>query len=433
MFDMSVRHVHIVNTDLYFSELTGSGNKREREHETELRLIAAALGDGCVLCHDAVGRPFIEGYDGCVSISHSSQTVCLALSRVEHIGVDIEQVSDRIERVKEKVLDESSLRELDLLSPSLRLRLLTKCWCVKEAVFKVEGESAGLLGEKVEVSPIDMLRERSRVLSSRWAYDIYEVESGDEMCVLAVRRESCASIDSLIIERKRCGVRQLALLLDPEKTGESEVRRLRESCGDRLPHLIFIGGSAFVASLDDYVDMVKRVFETVPVLLFPGHRSQVSAKADALLFLSVVSGRNAQVLIGQQVLSSMVVKRMGLETLPMGYVLIDGGRESSVERASGTRGISQDDVDEIVATCVASSMLGMRYTYLEAGSGALKSVSSEVIRCVRREIEGVLIVGGGIRTREQMQAAFEAGADIVVIGNHFEAHAEEIGCFLDCL
>ena len=169
----------------------------------------------------------------------------------------------------------------------------------------------------------------------------------------------------------------------------------------------------------------------MPVVLFPGNVSQVTAEADALLFLSLLSGRNAEMLVGQQVRAAEAVKQAAIETIPMGYILVDGGRETAVARVSGTRPIAQESLDEIVHTAMAAEMMGKQLVYLEAGSGALQPVREEVIRAVRAAISCPLIVGGGIRSTEEMQRAYHAGADIVVVGNWLEEHPEELQKFVE--
>lgn len=194
--------------------------------------------------------------------------------------------------------------------------------------------------------------------------------------------------------------------------------------------LIFVGGSSGGEQTEKVVRQLKARYD-VPVVLFPGNVSQVTAEADALLFLSLLSGRNAEMLVGQQVRAAEAVRQAAIETIPMGYILVDGGRESAVARVSGTRPIAQEAVDEIVRTAMAAEMMGKQLVYLEAGSGALEPVREEVIRAVRAAIVCPLIVGGGIRSTEAMQRAYDAGADIVVVGNWLEEHPEELGKFVE--
>ena len=156
---------------------------------------------------------------------------------------------------------------------------------------------------------------------------------------------------------------------------------------------------------------------------------QFSPSADALLFLSLLSGRNAETLIGQQVRAARAVQLSGIESIPMGYILIDGGKETAVQRVTHTQPIPQTDINQIIDTAIAAELLGKQLVYLEAGSGAATPVDADIIRAVRENTHIPLIVGGGIRSTEQMVDAFDAGADMVVIGNHFEAHPEELTDF----
>ena len=229
-----------------------------------------------------------------------------------------------------------------------------------------------------------------------------------------------------------------AWLVDPEKaessgqwlvgSGQWSVvsGQRADSEAVELPNmLIFVGGSSGGEQTEKVVKQLKAQYD-VPVVLFPGNVRQVTSEADALLFLSLLSGRNAEMLVGQQVRAAEAVRQAGIETIPMGYILVDGGRESAVARVSGTQPIAQEAVGEIVQTAMAAEMMGKQLVYLEAGSGALEPVRAEVIRAVRAAISCPLIVGGGIRSTEAMQRAYDAGADIVVVGNWLEEHPEAL-------
>ena len=219
-----------------------------------------------------------------------------------------------------------------------------------------------------------------------------------------------------------------AWLVDPEKAEELfTAGKMPASSGNML---IFVGGSSGGEQTEKVVRQLRAQYD-VPVVLFPGNVSQVTAEADALLFLSLLSGRNAEMLVGQQVRAAEAVKQAAIETIPMGYILVDGGRETAVARVSGTRPIAQEAVDEIVHTAMAAEMMGKQLVYLEAGSGALQPVREEVIRAVRAAISCPLIVGGGIRSTGEMQRAYHAGADIVVVGNWLEEHPEELQKFVE--
>ena len=226
-----------------------------------------------------------------------------------------------------------------------------------------------------------------------------------------------------IAAAKADGRKLFAWLVDPEKA--EALFTAGETPASPVNMLIFVGGSSGGEQTEKVVRQLKARYD-VPVVLFPGNVSQVTAEADALLFLSLLSGRNAEMLVGQQVRAAEAVRRSAIETIPMGYILVDGGRESAVARVSGTRPIAQEAVDEIVHTAMAAQMMGKQLVYLEAGSGALEPVREEVIRAVRAAISCPLIVGGGIRSTETMQRAYNAGADIVVVGNWLEEHPEEL-------
>lgn len=219
--------------------------------------------------------------------------------------------------------------------------------------------------------------------------------------------------------------RLLAVLIDPEKPASDTSLRLRAEAAD----LLFVGGSTATRQMT--VQTVRRLKNLTPkpVVLFPGTPSQFTPMADALLFLSLLTSRNADHLIGQHIAVAREVRNSGIETIPMGYILLDGGRPSSVQRVTGSTPLPQTDTGVIADTAIAGCLTGKRLIYLEAGSGAAVPVSEEVIRAVRSAVSVPLIVGGGICSPEQMQQAFRAGADIVVIGNHLEQHPEQASLF----
>ncbi len=162
------------------------------------------------------------------------------------------------------------------------------------------------------------------------------------------------------------------------------------------------------------------------IVLFPGNASQFTTKADALLYLSLLSGRNSEFQIGQHITSSVAIKKSKIETIPTAYILIDGGKPSSVEYISNTRPIPRDKKEIALSTAIAGELLGMKMVYLEAGSGANIPVPKEMIECVSAGLSLPLIVGGGIKTVEQLKDAYDAGADLVVVGNIFETDMNKI-------
>ncbi|MCQ2348049.1 MAG: phosphoglycerol geranylgeranyltransferase [Paludibacteraceae bacterium] len=224
-----------------------------------------------------------------------------------------------------------------------------------------------------------------------------------------------------ILAKRQMGQHMLAVLLDPEH--EIRFRKGELDAAD----LIFVGGSTGAIS-PLFIDKIRAITHR-PIVLFPGNPSQFSPQADALLYLSVLSSRNPDLLVGRQIDSAQVIAQSGIEVLPMGYILIDGGIPTSVVQTCQSAPIPQDQITLITSTALAGQMMGKQLIYLEAGSGAKNPVSIDIINAVRQAINIPLIVGGGITTPQMMKDAFRAGADIVVIGNHFERHPEELHLF----
>ena len=231
--------------------------------------------------------------------------------------------------------------------------------------------------------------------------------------------------------------KKLAILLDPEKAN-LDALHFSEDCH---PDYIFVGGSTggdptdFICALREKIANSQKLIansglSAVPIILFPGNATQFSPKADAILFLSLLSGNNPEYLVGQQVKAARAIHDAKVNFVPTAYILIDGGVETSTMRVTGTKPLNPSNLQTIVDTCIAAEMMGKQYIYLEAGSGAIHPVSPDIIRAVKANVSIPLIVGGGIRTPEAMNAAFEAGASIVVIGNHFEDHPEQLTAFL---
>lgn len=211
----------------------------------------------------------------------------------------------------------------------------------------------------------------------------------------------------------------LAVLIDPEEVKESKIPEFIDRIPKETTHL-FVGGSTVpVGAVDPVVEGIKANSD-LPVVLFPGSFDQVSKAADGILFLSLLSGRNPEYLIGQQLKAVPSLNQSQLEVIPTAYVLIDGGSESAVARVTGTDPLERTDVNTIVNTAKAGEYMGSKLVYLEAGSGALEAVPEAVIRAVCEAVEIPVIVGGGIRTEEQKQIAYAAGATLVVIGTALE-------------
>lgn len=223
--------------------------------------------------------------------------------------------------------------------------------------------------------------------------------------------------------------RQLAVLIDPDKSQAKQLSRLVDYAQKGWIQYFFIGGSLlFKNEVEEVVEYLK-TNTSIPVILFPGSPSQVVENADALLLLSLISGRNADLLIGRHVESAPILKHSSLEIIPTGYILIDGGKNTSVSYISNTTPIPSDKSDIAAATAMAGEMLGLKMIYLEAGSGALHPVPQKLILRVKQSIDIPLIVGGGIRSKEQLEIAFQSGANLVVVGTAIEHDPELIESF----
>lgn len=216
--------------------------------------------------------------------------------------------------------------------------------------------------------------------------------------------------------------KMFALLVDPDKQNESNLLRLTEKINlPAGPDIVLVGGSLLFSNIDATVATLKRNTQK-PVVLFPGSAMQVTNKADGILLLSLISGRNPDFLIGQHVLAAPALAQSGIEILPTGYMLIGEENYTSVRYISNTMPIPYNKTDIAVATALAGQMLGLKALYLEGGSGAAKPVSAEMIAAVRRAVSLPLIVGGGLRSAADVETALQAGADIVVVGTSIESN-----------
>ena len=228
------------------------------------------------------------------------------------------------------------------------------------------------------------------------------------------------SIYGSLTERKKQGKKSFAVLIDPDKVNEKDLSKLIGMAIDAKVDYFLVGGSLVVSNyIDECVQLIKAQC-AIPVILFPGSPSQVSKYADALLYLSLISGRNADLLIGQHVVSAPVVKQSGLEIIPTGYMVIDGGAPTTVSYISNAAPIPADKNEIAVCTAMAGEMLGMKLIYMDAGSGAKRAISEEMISKVAEVIEVPLIIGGGILSPEKAFLNCKAGADLIVVGNAIE-------------
>ena len=230
-------------------------------------------------------------------------------------------------------------------------------------------------------------------------------------------------ISQLISQSISNNKKLFALLIDPDQHTTESLTNLSKNADESGVDLIFVGGSLLNNDIDKSFELIKKN-TTIPALLFPGSLLQITNKADGILLLSLISGRNSDLLIGNHVIASARIKRSNLEVLPTGYILIEGGKSTSVEYMSNTKPIPAEKIDIAVATAMAGEMLGLKYIYLEAGSGAKTSINIKIIKGVKENISIPLIVGGGIKTPNDVKSAVNAGADIIVVGNVIEQNPE---------
>jgi len=223
-----------------------------------------------------------------------------------------------------------------------------------------------------------------------------------------------------ILLAKQHGKQLLAVLIDPEKTSIEQLPTLVKLIHQSIATHIFVGGSTDQHNTIEPVIVALKKATMLPIIIFPGSANQVSKKADGILFLSLISGRNPVYLIEQQVQSAIQIKESSLEVLPTGYILVDGGKESAVERVSSSKPICQTNSELILRTALAGEFSGKKIIYLEAGSGAKTPVKSSIISLVKENLTIPIIIGGGIQTVHQLTTAYTAGADLVVIGTAFE-------------
>jgi phosphoglycerol geranylgeranyltransferase len=213
--------------------------------------------------------------------------------------------------------------------------------------------------------------------------------------------------------------KSIGLLLDPDKAKSISLENILRIAGDSKVDYILAGGSLTFSSVDILIDAIRKLC-SIPIILFPGNLLQLTHNADAILLLSLISGRNPELLIGNHVIAAPYLKDAKEKLISVGYILINCGNKTSVEYISQTEAIPCDKPEIAVATALAGEMLGMKMIYLEAGSGATNPVPLNVISAVRESVSIPLAIGGGIRNEKEVEEAFKAGADLIILGNGCE-------------
>ena len=215
------------------------------------------------------------------------------------------------------------------------------------------------------------------------------------------------------------GNKSIALLLDPDKASGDSLKNILKVASECKTDFLFAGGSLTFTSIDSLIESIKKQCK-IPVILFPGNLLQLSHKADAILLLSLISGRNPELLIGNHVIAAPYLRDVKEKLISVGYILVGCGTKTSVEYISQTEAIPSDKQDIVVATALAGEMIGLKMIYLEAGSGASSPIPTEIIRAVKANVSIPVAVGGGLRSIDEIKDAFNAGADLLVLGNGVE-------------
>ena len=227
--------------------------------------------------------------------------------------------------------------------------------------------------------------------------------------------------------------KKFVVLIDPDKPSNEQIIDIVKKSVQAGVDFFFVGGSLLTTdSLDNCIKLIKQHCD-IPVLIFPGNSLQISKWCDGFLLLSLISGRNAEMLIGRHVIAAPYLKLYGNEIIPTGYMIIDGGKQTSVSYMSNTTPIPHDKDDIAMCTALAGEMLGLKLIYMDAGSGAINPISAEMISKVKHTIEVPLIVGGGINTPEKAATAAKAGADIIVVGNALEKSTDRLSEFAEAI
>ncbi len=220
--------------------------------------------------------------------------------------------------------------------------------------------------------------------------------------------------------------KSFALLIDPDNVDELECIELLHLAESTSVDFLLIGGSLITGNNLGRIVEICKSHSQIPVILFPGSSLHIDTEADAILFLSLISGRNPDFLIGQHILAAPILKRSRLEILPTGYMLVDTGKQTTVSFISNTTPIPYDKPDVAACIAMAGEMLGLQIIYMDGGSGAEKPISPQMISAVRKAVDTPLIIGGGINSPEKVQMALKAGADVIVVGNAIEKDTQLI-------
>lgn len=236
-----------------------------------------------------------------------------------------------------------------------------------------------------------------------------------------------------ITKDKKTNKKTFALLIDPDKQNARQLLSIVEKAKNASIDYFFVGGSLLTHDSLDLCLSTLKENSTIPIILFPGNAMQVNEKADGILFLSLISGRNAEMLIGKQVITAPILKQSSLEILPTGYMLINSGKPTTVSYMSNTTPIPADKDTVAACTAMAGEMLGLKLIFMDGGSGAKNPISTQMIKTVSKSINAPLIIGGGISSGKKAIENCKAGADIIVVGNAIEKDENLISEIADAI
>lgn len=233
------------------------------------------------------------------------------------------------------------------------------------------------------------------------------------------------------LEKFKNGVKGLGVLIDPDKYSDDQLAMIFSDEFNDVLDLVLVGGSLVNGNSIDELALAIKNCTKLPIILFPGSPLQVSDKVDAMLMLSLISGRNSEYLIGNHVIAAPYIKKAGVKVIPTGYMLIDGGVETTASYISGSKPIPNHKPQIAAATALAGTYLGFKVLYMDCGSGAAEPVSVQMVKAVKSVIDIPLIIGGGVKTPEQLDELYQAGADLVIVGTAIEANASLLGEFAE--
>ena len=238
--------------------------------------------------------------------------------------------------------------------------------------------------------------------------------------MFADKRSLFMNIYNKILNDKSKNKKSFALLIDPDKQNKKQLLSIIKKANNSNVDFFFVGGSLLAKNNLNICLNTLKENTNIPIILFPGNTMQINEKADGILFLSLISGRNAEMLIGNQVITAPILKQSSLEILQTGYMLIDSGKQTTASYMSNTTPIPADKDSVAACTAMAGEMLGLKLIFMDGGSGAKNPISEKMIHAVKESINVPLIIGGGINSGTKAIANCKAGADVIVVGNAIE-------------